>query len=109
MFPKKLTPRQQLFIKNYLIFKNATKAAKLAGYSVKTARSAGSRLLTNVDVFEAIQEGLREQLRSADLSSDHIRLALQNIAFSDNYSFGYPGKLKALELYGKSLGLFKSK
>lgn len=107
MAKKSFTIKQRLFITNYLIYKNASKAARIAGYSVKTARSAGARLLTNVDIFEAIQEGLSEQLNGAGISSEDIRLALRRMAFIDNYNFGYPGKLKALEIYGKSIGLFK--
>jgi phage terminase small subunit len=107
MGKKAFTLKQRLFVANYLIYKNASKAARIAGYSIKTARSAGARLLTNVDIFEAIKEGLREQLNAVDITAEHIQLALRDMAFAENYSLGYPGKLKALEIYGKSLGLFK--
>lgn len=106
MSQKKFSPRQQIFIANYLIYRNATKAAKNAGYSLKTARSIGARLLTNVDISEAIECGLKEQLIKADISADSIIQELRKIAFADSISLG---KLKALELFGKSLGLFQRK
>ena len=39
---------------------NATEAAIKAGYSAKTARSAGQRMLKNVEIQKAIQERERE-------------------------------------------------
>lgn len=101
-----LTPKQSLFIVEYLLSKNASRAAKNAGYSAKTARSAGSRLLTNVDISNAIEKGLRDQLERADISSDHILDAIKRVAFS-KYDIG--GKMRALELLGKSLGIFHDK
>ena len=46
----KLTEKQKKFVDEYLIDLNATQAAMRAGYSEKTARSIGQRLLTNVDI-----------------------------------------------------------
>ena len=45
-----LTNKQEFFCDEYLVDFNATRAAKVAGYSEKTARSQGQRLLTNVDI-----------------------------------------------------------
>jgi len=50
-----LTNKQAAFVREYLVDFNATQAAIRAGYSPKTARSQGARLLTNVDVNAAIQ------------------------------------------------------
>lgn len=58
--------KQKAFIEEYLKDFNATQAAIRAGYSEKTARSQGHRLLTNVDVSEAIQQRLSEKRVSAD-------------------------------------------
>lgn len=106
MFSKGFTPKQRIFITEYLVNKNAAKAARLAGYSAKTSRSAGWRLLTNVDIASAIEKGLREQLERADITSDDILLTLKRITFAD-YGIS-TGKLRALELLGKSLGLFQN-
>lgn len=45
-----MTPKQRKFADCYIKSGNATQAAIEAGYSEKTARSQGQRLLTNVDI-----------------------------------------------------------
>lgn len=51
-----LNPRQLRFIEEYLVDCNATRAAIAAGYSAKTAKAAGHRLLTHVDVAKILAE-----------------------------------------------------
>lgn len=57
---KGLTPRQSLFVLEYLKDQNASAAYKRAGYTAdgNAAESAAARLLRNVQVQEAIAEGL---------------------------------------------------
>jgi hypothetical protein len=50
LYSMSLAFRQRRFVNEYLVKLNAAKAAIRAGYSPKTAKSQGSRLLTNVDV-----------------------------------------------------------
>ena len=52
----KLNTRQRAFCEFYVASGNATESAIKAGYSEKTARSIGQRLLTNVDIQEYIKE-----------------------------------------------------
>ncbi len=107
MSGNKLTPKQRFFIQEYLQRRNATKAAIAAGYSAKTARSAGSRLLTFVAVSNAIEKGIAEQLDAIDVNGDVILQTLRRIAFADILDGPCTGKLRALELLGKSRGLFQ--
>ena len=51
-----LTPKQKAFADYYIETGNATLAAKKAGYSERTARSQGQRLLTHVDISKYIAE-----------------------------------------------------
>lgn len=60
----KLNPRQKNFVIHYLQTLNATKAAKMAGYSEKTARIQGSKNLTKANIFEAINQGLEIALEN---------------------------------------------
>lgn len=69
---KKLTPKQELFVNEYLKCFNATKAAKAAGYSEKTAKQQGSRLLTNVDVDSRVREFLKKGAMEAEEALYHI-------------------------------------
>lgn len=54
-----LSERERRFVENYMSTANATRAARAAGYSPKTARGQGSRLLTKVNIRRAIDERTR--------------------------------------------------
>lgn len=57
-----LNARQRLFIAEYLVDKNATKAAIRAGYSAATAGQIGSRLLKHVEISTGIKQLIEQQL-----------------------------------------------
>ena len=59
-----MTELQKRFAENYALTGNATKSAKMAGYSERTAHSSGHRLLKNVEVADyvkALQAGAEEK------------------------------------------------
>lgn len=58
--------KRQAFVEHYLRCFNAAEAARLAGYSERTARQQGSRLLTKVDIQAAIEARLNELKMQAD-------------------------------------------
>lgn len=64
-----MTPKQAAFVREYLIDLNATQAAIRAGYSEGTAKQQGSRLLTNVDVAQAISEAQAERADKCDIDA----------------------------------------
>lgn len=74
-----LTKKQRVFIEEYLQCWNATEAALRAGYSERTARQQGSRLLTNVDISKEIEKRIREKAMSAD----EVLLRLGDMARGD--------------------------
>jgi phage terminase small subunit len=89
-----LNSKQKIFVKEYLVDKNATKAAERAGYSAKSARVDGSRLLTNADIAAAIEDGLAIQLKDAQdraakrgLTKDRWLQELELVAFSNMDEF----------------------
>ena len=51
-----MTPRQNQFIAEYALSRNATSAAIKAGYSPRTARQTGSENLTKPDIRAAVAE-----------------------------------------------------
>lgn len=73
-----LTAKQQLFVDDYLIHFNATRAAKTAGYSEKTAYSQGQRLLKNVEISTLIESRLKE----SRMNSDQVMKLMSDIAQS---------------------------
>ncbi len=96
------TTRQQRFIECYN--GNATQAAIQAGYSEKTARSAGQRLLTNVDIQSAIRS--REEQRRSELIADRVKRQIFWTAIMRDESESMTARLKASELLAKSEGDF---
>jgi len=76
-----LRPKQRRFVEEYLVDVNATRAAIRAGYSCKTARSIGQRLLTNVDIQAAITEGGRRLAEKTQISAEQTLHELASIAF----------------------------
>ena len=103
-----LTKKQTIFISEYLSDMNATRAAKAAGYSEKTAYSHGQRLLKNVEVQKVIDEQSKERLNHLNITSMSI---LQDISdIKDKCKDSEPKTaLRALELLGKHLGMWKER
>lgn len=81
-----MTNAQKIFCDEYLIDLNATKAYKVAYPNCKkeeTAKSAGSRLLTNVNVQTYIAEKMKEREQRTEVTQDMVINELAKIAFSD--------------------------
>ena len=119
-----MNEKQKLFVKHYLLDRNATKAAISAGYSEKTAKQQGSRLLTNVDVAAAISVSAQKIAEKLDISAEYvlgtikqtIERCSQGVEVFDRE--GHPtgewkedsfAVLKGCELLGKHLKLFTDK
>lgn len=83
---KKLSPKQQRFVEEYLIDLNATQAYRRAGYSVKSEAAAaveGHKLLRNPKIAEAIQEGMDARSERTQVTADRVLQELARIGFSD--------------------------
>ena len=78
-----LTPKQEMFCKEYLIDLNATQAAIRAGYSEKTARSVGQENLTKPDIQERVQQLMEERSNRVQLEADEVMWELKNILQAD--------------------------
>jgi phage terminase small subunit len=78
-----MTPKQQLFVDEYLIDLNATQAAIRAGYSEDTAYSQGQRLLKNVEIADAVRKAMDERSERTKFTADQVLAELAKIGFSD--------------------------
>lgn len=78
-----LTPRQQAFVDQYLIDRNATQAAIRAGYSAKTAETQGPRLYRNAQVRAAIDAAIEKQKARTEVTADWVLRRLFLIAGAD--------------------------
>jgi phage terminase small subunit len=81
---KQMTSKQHLFLSAYIANgSNATQAAITAGYSEKTAYSAGQRLLKKVEVAKALSERVEKAAMGADevlrRLSEHARASLADV------------------------------
>ena len=121
-----LTRRQQKFCDEYLISGNAADAAIKAGYSPKTAKSIGQRLLTYVDLKAYIETELEKlhatkiadakeilEYLTAVMRGEHTEefplLIGDGMQELTQKSVGAKERLKAAELIGKRYGLFTDK
>ena len=80
-----MTENQKIFADEYLIDLNATRAYRVAYPSVKkdeTAKSAGSRMLTNVNVAKYISERMQERMQRTEVTQDMVVKELAAIAFA---------------------------
>lgn len=108
-----LTEKQARFVAEYLVDLNATEAAKRCGYSAKTARQQGSKLLSIPAINSAIAAGKARQLEKAELSAARVLEELRRIAFVDARSFwDDAGNLKPIKELtaeqGSVLGSFEA-
>jgi len=78
-----LTPKQQLFVEEYLVDLNATQAAIRAGYSEKTANEQGARLLANVSVQAAIKIAMDKRSERTEITQDMVLRHWWDIATAD--------------------------
>ena len=121
-----MTAKQKRFCEEYLVDCNATQAAIRTGYSKKTARAVGQRLLTNVDIKKYIEQQLQklknekiadaqevlEYLTSVMRGEQKEQVALltgegvQDLVQKD---VSAKDRLKAAELIGKRYALFTEK
>jgi phage terminase small subunit len=75
-----LTERQKLFVTEYLVDLNATRAAIRAGYSAQTARQTGSENLSKPYIAAEIERALAER---GGITRTRLVEELAKIAFSD--------------------------
>ena len=76
---KKLTPKQQKFVQEYLIDRNATQAAIRAGYSAKSARQQAVYLLSNINVSTYINDLLNKSMDESGITREKKRSALWSV------------------------------
>ena len=94
-----LTRKKIEFIKYYIRTLNASESARLAGYSRRTARSQGSRLLTDVDVKYEIEKGIKLLSRENKISKENVLKKLWDIANNDEAKEN--DRIRALEVVSK--------
>jgi phage terminase small subunit len=83
-----LTPKQKLFVEEYLIDLNATQAAIRAKYSVKSASDIGRELLRKTPVADAIAIAMAERSARVNITQDRVLRELAAMAYYDPADLG---------------------
>lgn len=78
-----MRPKQQAFIKEYLIDLNATKAAIRAGYSEKWAGTNADKLLKNTKIASAIQKAMDERANKLEITAERVLQEIAKLAFGN--------------------------
>lgn len=104
---QKLNRRQQMFVEEYLVDLDATRAAKAVGYSDKSAYSIGCENLSKPHIKSVIAARIKERASRLDISAQAVVAELAKIAFGPGDVTTH--KVKSLELLGKHLAIFQEK
>lgn len=82
---KKLQPKQQAFVDQYLVDLNGTQAYLRAGYkcSVAAARVNAAKLLANANIQAAVAERMKDRAERTEIDQDRVLLEIARLAFSD--------------------------
>ena len=78
-----MTPKQEAFVREYLVDLNATQAAIRAGYSAKTAEWQGPQLLGKTHVREAVDAAMKARGERTQVTADAVLLEIQSLAMVD--------------------------
>jgi len=94
-----LTDKQERFAQAYILHRNATEAAKAAGYAARSAYNQGYRMLKNNDIVERIADLENELVTNIDVIDE----------IENQYTFakanGHTNSaIKALELLSRVRG-----
>lgn len=99
-----MNDRQRRFAEAFAACGNAAQAAREAGYSERTARSQGQRLLTNVDILKYVRE-LQDQAAAGRIASVLQVKAFWSDVLNDPAEKTVD-RLRAGELLAKAAGAF---
>lgn len=76
----KLTPKQAMFVIEYLKDLNATQAAIRAGYSEQTSAEMGYENLNKPHISEAIEKQMKYRAQRTLITADSILASMQEVA-----------------------------
>jgi phage terminase small subunit len=82
----KFTSKQSRWIDEFMVDGNATQAAIRSGFSAKTARQQGARLLSNVAIAEELARRRANLAMKIGLKAETVLEELRRVAFVDRRS-----------------------
>lgn len=106
---KKLTPKQQRFVEEYLIDLNATQAAIRAGYSEKTAGAVGHENLKKPEIQDSLKDAIEKRSEESGLTVEKIWKGLLSEATRDGEGSSHSARVSAWAHLAKYKGMFIDK
>ena len=104
-----LSPREQLFVTEWLVDKNAKQAAIRAGYSAKSAAKTGFVMMQKARIMDAVRKALEDQQKRTLITADQVLRDIDRIAEKAEGAGEFTAALKGKELIGKHYKLFTDK
>lgn len=108
MSTRPLNPRQEAFARQYLIDWDAANAARRAGYSTHTAKQTGYDLLQDPRIQLMVSNEMAARAERVLDDADQVLLDLRRLGERAEAAGEFGAALKAVELRGKHLGMFKT-
>ena len=97
-----MNARQTRFVQEYLLDPNASRAARKAGYSARTANVIGYENLTKPHIAAAIEQAQAERAQRTKVDADSVIEELALVAFSRMGDFYCKDTGKLLEVHQMS-------
>lgn len=92
-----LTPKEQIFVREFIAHGNGTRAAVAAGYSAATASVTGSKLLRKPKVAAELANLRQKLLSKLEISAARVLEGLAELAFFDpRKMFNLDGSMKKI-------------
>lgn len=119
-----MTPKQEAFVREYLVDLNATQAAIRAGYSEKTAGAIGDENLKKPEIAQALKIAMEKRAERTEITADYVLNGIKELVErciqaepvrdaegkpTGEYKFEAAPALRGYELLGRHLGLFPNK
>lgn len=105
MSERPLTPKQQAFVREYLVDLNASAAYLRAGYRTGNPNVCGPRLWAKVGIQAALRSHMEERAQRVEVTADQVLAKLWLEAQRQGKGASHSARIRALELVGLHVGL----
>jgi phage terminase small subunit len=110
----RLGAKQLLFVEAYCLpdsetFQNPHKSVLKAGYVTKNATQIGRDLMQHPLIMKEVKERMEARRERLELTADYVIHKLMNMIENDEEKMKHSDTIRALELLGKSLALWKER
>ena len=88
---RKISDRQKLFVREYMVDLNATQAAIRAGYSPRSASQRGWALRQNPEVATRIEAAMASRAEAVGITPERVLCELARLSFANIHDYLQPG------------------